>query len=132
MKGGNKMSLMRKLLEDKIAEFPFESQEGLGFDAKCIAHFFVAAAHWFVSEMEVDGDDVIMFGYADLGLGPGCSEFGYMSLNELESLRTPYGKVGLDLNPEEKTIRELCEENGLEYDDFFSSHNDYGIEEDER
>ena len=73
-----------------------------------------------------------MFGYADLGLGPGCSEFGYMSLNELESLRTPFGKVGLDLNPEEKTIRELCEENGLEYDDFYSSHNDYGIEEDER
>ena len=47
------MSLMRKLLEDKIAEYPFESQDGLGFDAKCIAHFFVAAAHWFISEMEV-------------------------------------------------------------------------------
>ena len=130
------MSLMRALLQDKFTEFPFESQEGLGFDAKCIAHFFVAAAHWFISEMEVteigDGEtDVIMFGYADLGLGPGCSEFGYMSLNELESLRTPFGKVGLDLNPEEKTIRELCEEYGLEYDDFYSSRNDYGIEEDE-
>jgi hypothetical protein len=137
MKGGNRMSLMRKLLEDKIAEYPFESQDGLGFDAKCIAHFFVAAAHWFISEMEVaevdEGvTDVIMFGYADLGYGPGCSEFGYVSLNEIESLITPYGEVELDLNEEGKTIRELCEEYELEYDDFFSGHNNYGIEEDER
>ena len=124
------MSLMGELLKEEIAEYPFGSQEGLGFNAKCIAHFFVAAAHWFISETEVDGDDVIMFGYADLNLGPGCAEFGYMSLNELESLRTPFGKVGLDLNPEGKTIRELCEEYGLEYVDFYSNRNDYGIEED--
>lgn len=55
-----------------------------------------------------------------------------MSLNELEEVRTPMGfKVEQDRYAEGKTVRELCEEIGLEYDDFFSNRNDYGIEEDE-
>ena len=68
----------------------------------------------------------------DLGLGADCSEWGYMSLNEVEDVRTPMGfKVEQDVNAEGKTVRELCEEIGLEYGDFFSDHNDYGIEVDE-
>lgn len=39
-------------------------------------------------------------------------------------------KVEQDRYAEGKTVRELCEEIGLEYNDFFSSRNDYGIEED--
>jgi hypothetical protein len=37
-------------------------------------------------------------------------------------------KVEQDVYAEGKTVRELCEEIGLEYDDSFSDHNDYGIE----
>ena len=92
----------------------------------------MAAATWFITEASKEGDDYILFGYADLGLGAGCSEWGYMSLNELEDVRTPMGfKVEQDVYAEGKTVRELCEEIGLEYDDFFSDHNDYGIEVDE-
>ena len=125
------MKLSKADFKEKLARFPLGSQAGKGFDAVCIAHFFIAAAHWFVSEMETEGDDIIMFGYADLNLGPGCAEFGYMSLNEMLSLQTPFGGVGYDSNEAGKTIRELCEEYGLEYDDFYSNRNDYGIEEDE-
>lgn len=60
--------------------------------------FFIAAVHWVLSEMEMDGDDIIMFGYADLNLGAGCAEFCYMSLNEMLSRKTPFGGVGYDAN----------------------------------
>ena len=63
------MKLAKTEFTEKLARFPLGSQDGKGFDAVCIAHFFIAAAHWFVSEMEIDGDDIIMFGYADFNLG---------------------------------------------------------------
>ena len=126
------MGLLTEKLKAKFEQFPLGSQEGKGFDAECIAKFFVAAATWFITEASKEEDDYILFGYADLGFGPECSEWGYMSLNELEEVRTPMGfKVEQDRYAEGKTVRELCEEIGLEYNDFFSSRNDYGIEEDE-
>ena len=122
------MQLMKALLKDDLEKYPFESQEGLGFDAKCIIQFSIGKANWFFSELEETEDDIILFGYADLCLGPGCAEWGYASMEELLSLKD-MGLV-INLNAEGKTIRELCDERGLEYDDFFSKKEDYGIEGD--
>ena len=53
--------------------------------AKAFVKFFdpFGPATWWASEF--DGEDTF-FGYADLGLGPGCAELGYFSLSELESV----------------------------------------------
>lgn len=42
---------------------------------------------WLLTELDDDGDT--MFGLCDLGMG--CPELGYVSLNELTSLRGPMG-----------------------------------------
>jgi Protein of unknown function (DUF2958) len=48
-----------------------------------------AGATWLLTELDPDEPD-IAFGLCDLGLG--CSELGYVSISELESVR---GKLGL-------------------------------------
>lgn len=48
--------------------------------------------------IEYNPDERIFFGYVDLGLGDGYSEFGYFSLDELESISLPFGlKIERDL-----------------------------------
>ena len=38
-----------------------------------------------------EADDWHLFGFADLGLGQGCAELGYVMLSELESYKGPFG-----------------------------------------
>lgn len=53
-----------------------------------VARFFnpVGAATWLATELDADG---ILFGVADLGFG--CLEMGSFALEELESIRLPFG-----------------------------------------
>ena len=48
----------------------------------------VGAQTWLITEW--DGEDTF-FGWADLGMGPGFSELGYISKSELESIKLPFG-----------------------------------------
>lgn len=117
------MKLMTEELEKKYAEHPFGSQEGKGFDADCIAHFFnpMGTGDWFITEAEKEDGEWIMFGYADLGLGPDCSEFGYISLSELEEIKLPFGMSIEQDSLTHGTVREMLEARGMEYDDFYAS-----------
>jgi len=45
------------------------------------------AQTWLITQMEPDGD--IMYGLADIGMG--CVEYGSISLNEIKSVRLPFG-----------------------------------------
>ncbi len=58
------------------------------FDPVPVVRFFnpVGAATWLAIEMDDDG---ILFGLADLGFG--CPELGSFSLEELVSIRLPFG-----------------------------------------
>ena len=58
------MGLLTEKLKTKFEQFPLGSQEGKGFDAECIAKFFVAAATWFITEASKEEDDYILFGYS--------------------------------------------------------------------
>ncbi len=52
---------------------------------------------WYITEGEQEGDDFMMFGYT-FGLDDEA-ELGYISLNELESLKNKMGmKVELDMH----------------------------------
>ncbi len=62
----------------------------------------VGAATWYITSatpLDADGEpdyegvpaDWHMFGYADLGHGPGCAELGYVMLSELEAYKGPLG-----------------------------------------
>ena len=120
------MELMNDELRKKFEQYPLGSQDGKGFDAVCIAKYFVGNCTWLATEAEFDdeNEEVLLYGYADLGLGPDCSEWGYFSLSELEDVAVPpYGlKVERDLYADGKTVRQLCDEIGLEYIDYMSQN----------
>ena len=54
-----------------------------------VVKFFnpMGAATWFATELDADGDT--LFGLADLGFG--CPELGSFSLQEIASVRLPFG-----------------------------------------
>ena len=55
-----------------------------------------------------DSVDWHLFGYCDLGLGPGMAELGYVMLSELKALKGPAGlRVERDLYYGEHTLEEV-------------------------
>jgi len=67
----------------------------------------VGAATWLISEID---ENRIMFGLCDLGHG--SPELGYVSLDEIESVRLPFGlKIERDLHfTPDKTLAEYADE----------------------
>lgn len=59
-------------------------------------HFFIGGCDWFIAEF--DGHD-LLWGYAILNNDFDCAEWGYISLEELKSIRIPPGiEVDFDLH----------------------------------
>lgn len=104
------MKLLTKELETRFAEVG--SQEGKE-DPIVIARFFapVGQATWYATEY--NPEDRVFFGYASLFNEPGMNEWGYFSLDELESIQLPLGlSIERDLYCGEKTISEMKERDG--------------------
>ena len=116
------MELINDELRKKFEKYPLESQDGKGFDAECIAKYFIGNCTWLATEAEIDPetDDVLFFGYVDLGFGPECSEWGSFRLSDLQGVPA----MERDLYADGKTVRQLCDEIGLEYHDFMSRDED--------
>ena len=63
------------------------SQDGLGENALAFAHYFLpgSGADWYITEYNPAED--IAFGWAEIV--PGCGEWGYISIAELEEISLP-------------------------------------------
>jgi len=101
------MKLITKTIEKKIPAL--YAQDGKGEDAIVHLKLFnpCGAATWFITEY--DPETRTAFGYADLhGARPdGGAELGYVSLDELESIRLPFGlKIERDLHWKPCTLAE--------------------------
>lgn len=100
------MKLLTKELEARFAEVGSQENEK---DPIVIAKFFnpVGAATWFATEY--DPKDRIFFGYATLfGWGAPKDEWGSFSLDELESITTPFGLgIERDIHFGEKRFSEV-------------------------
>lgn len=103
------MKLLTKELEKKFQKYPLYSQDGKGYDEKVIAKFFspIGCATWYITEAEKQEDgDYLMFGYCIL-TDPELGELGYVSLNELKSIRLPFGlTIERDMYFKECTLKE--------------------------
>ena len=115
------MELINDELRKKFEKYPLECQDGKGFDAECIAKYFIGNCTWLATEaaIKAETDDVLFFGYVDLGFGPECSEWGLFRLSDLRAIPA----VERDLYADGKTVRQLCDEIGLEYYDYMSQNN---------
>lgn len=80
-----------KLLAEELLQLlpPLYAQEDLGEDALVHIHFFnpSGTGDWWITEGSREGDDFIMFGLCDVGF----PELGYVSLNEMQAVRGPFG-----------------------------------------
>lgn len=111
------MKLLTEELVQKFEEYPLYSQDGKSGDAKVIAKFFnpMGQGTWLITEGDIIRDeqgnieDVEMFGFVNL-VGMEYAELGYVSLNELQSIKLPFGMtIERDLYyPEDITMREAC------------------------
>jgi hypothetical protein len=65
---------------------------------------------WWITEGEEKDGDYIMFGLCDLGMG---RSWGYVSMNELKSLKGPWGlKIERDMHFGNKKVKDLKEWTG--------------------
>ena len=100
----NRMKLMTTVLEKRFKEIG--SQEGVK-DPLVIAKFFnpFGAGTWYATEYQPV--EKTFFGYASL-FGDHNDEWGYFSLEELESVKGPFGLgIERDLYCGEKKISEF-------------------------
>ena len=83
------MQLISKELEEMFPAL-YETEDKSPEEIKVIAKFFnpVGPGRWFA--VEYDPQDRIFFGFVNLGDNE-TAELGYFSLDELESLKLPFG-----------------------------------------
>ncbi len=111
------MKLLTKELEKLFEKYPLGSQDDKGNDATVIAKFFnpCGRSTWLITEAEKQNNgDYLMYGYCCLN-DPELAEFGYVSLNELESIKLPFGlSIERDLYiPENYKLGKAMEDNNL-------------------
>ncbi len=95
------MKLLTKELKKKIPKL--YEQDGLGYDAVIYAKLFCPWNHWKWFILEYDGNDQL-FCYVKGDF----NEYGYVSLLELESIRSPFGLgIERDLYFKPVKLREL-------------------------
>ena len=101
------MRLLTKVIEEKLRynSEHFDSDK----DLKPTVKYFnpCGAGTWLITELDEDGR---MFGLCDLGMG--SPELGYVMLDELQTLKLPFGLgIERDLSFEaDKTISKYAEE----------------------
>lgn len=94
----NKMKLINKELELKFGKYPIYSQDGKNIKTVIVKYFTPWGGWtWYITEAEKQGDDWLLFGYVVSGLGEDCNEWGYISLNELQSIKGPFG-LGVEID----------------------------------
>ncbi len=101
------MKLMTKELEKEFEKYPLYSQDGKGENAQVVVKYFnpCGVGTWLITEASKQEDgDWLMFGYCHLF----DWEWGYVSLNELESIELPFGmKIERDLYSTMATVKDM-------------------------
>lgn len=80
-------------------------QDGKGDEAIVTLHYFRGGMDWFITEKDMEAEQIQAFGYCDLGMG--FPELGYVSIVELLE-----NNVELDIYFTPKTLREVKAERG--------------------
>lgn len=98
------MQLLTEADKALLKNYPLYSQDHKKADAIVLFKYFLpgTAATWYILEGQPEGEaeEYIFFGYVE-GLAPGCDEYGYIALSELEELEISVpvidGKTGKEI-----------------------------------
>lgn len=83
------MKLITKEIHKRLEKYPLYSQDGKKGEAICQAKFFLCLGAWSWYILEANLEEGIAYGIIISGCGE--AEYGYISLSELQSLRTKFG-----------------------------------------
>jgi len=102
-----------ELLTPKLEQQLRAANKGSG-SKKILAKLFnpLGSGTWLLTSMDADGDT--LWCVADLGLG--CVEFGTVSLNELKSIKLPFGlgiERDLHFDPEGLEVKHFLEQDHI-------------------
>ena len=89
------MKLLTKTIEKKLEKFQLRSQDEKGENAEVIVKFFNPCGRgtWLITEGEKqESGDWLLWGYCHIYEW----EWGYVSLNELKSVKTPPFGLGIE------------------------------------
>ena len=112
------MKLITKEIEEAIKKTPYGSTENVELDdKKVIARFFnpTGAGTWYVLEDDDWENGRVVFGAATLGYG---LELGSISIDELESIKLPFGLTierDISVEPFKSTLGELRKARGEDW-----------------
>ena len=86
------MELINIEIENKFNKYPLYSQDSKN-EKKILVKYFTpwSGWTWYITEGSKEGDDWILFGYCISGICEEYNEWGYVSLNELKSIKGPLG-----------------------------------------
>ena len=111
------MKLLTKAIVAGLEKGHAKAEAGeVCYDHPIVVKYFnpVGAATWYIVSGEKYGEgeyDWYLFGWCDLGLGPGMAELGYVDLNELASVKLAFGLgIERDLHYGGKTLAEAVPE----------------------
>lgn len=89
-----KNRLITPALVEKFKNFPLYSQDGRQYEAVCVCVFTIANIRWYVLEGQPEGDDFVIYAIV---VGMVETEYGYVSVNEMEGITIDAGRYGLGI-----------------------------------
>ena len=112
-----------RLVTDKVktllADYPLYSQDAKQKDAVCRCIFRIGHIRWYILEGQAEGDDFTFYGIV---VGLFETEYGYVSANEMQSIKIDASKKGLGTLQVEPDLQfepcKLSEINDDELQDF--------------
>ena len=87
-----------RLVTDKVktllADYPLYSQDAKQKDAVCLCVFRIGHIRWYILEGQAEGEDFTFYGIV---VGLFETEYGYVSANEMQSIKIDASKKGLGM-----------------------------------
>lgn len=84
--------LITPRLAERFKDYPLYSQDGKGKEAVCICVFYIGNVRWYVQEGQEEHGDFTLFAVV---VGLQETEYGYVSMNEMESLEVERNGIRL-------------------------------------
>ena len=81
-------------LEKSFLNYPLYSQDNKRKNAICVCIFCIGSIRWYVLEGQREGDDFTLF---SIVVGLSETEYGYVSVNELENIQIDARRYGLGI-----------------------------------
>ena len=86
--------LVTERVKTLLADYPLYSQDARKKDALCCCVFRIGHIRWFILEGQEEGNDFTFYGIV---LGLFDNEYGYVSANEMQSIKIDTGRKGLGM-----------------------------------